>query len=317
MPAPYLQHLTTAQDLVTPHEATRKGFIEWALEKNVQATPTINKARALRVEAAKAGTPEALAKVPTLQAALLLAAGLSDKAARHLEATDKQTAVKGLVENFLTPAGADWIDELTYRFLLSSGDALGGAMRNVIGAIAKARFTGLALGALTLANRPYSWQDLDAKNWTLGTAAYAGIERRVRAISYKAVDGTDRILVYNVRVPLVKKNIDAVLIRSNTAGMQGAINNPNSYLALGELKGGIDPAGADEHWKTGNTALSRVRREFAGAQATTLTFFVGGAIVTGMAQEIWSQLQTSQLANAANLTNPNQVASLVGWLVSL
>ncbi len=26
-------------------------------------------------------------------------------------------------------------------------------------------------------------------------------------------------------------------------------------LMLGELKGGIDPAGADEHWKTANTVL--------------------------------------------------------------
>ena len=30
---------------------------------------------------------------------------------------------------------------------------------------------------------------------------------------------------------------------------------------LGELKGGIDPAGADEHWKTGNAANITVDKQ--------------------------------------------------------
>ena len=34
------------------------------------------------------------------------------------------------------------------------------------------------------------------------------------------------------------------------------VENPKHYLACGELKGGIDPAGADEHWKTAGKALS-------------------------------------------------------------
>ena len=35
---------------------------------------------------------------------------------------------------------------------------------------------------------------------------------------------------------------------------------------FGELKGGIDPAGADEHWKTGNSALVRIRKAFEDYQ---------------------------------------------------
>jgi len=31
---------------------------------------------------------------------------------------------------------------------------------------------------------------------------------------------------------------------------------------MGELKGGIDPAGADEHWKTANKALDKMRKPF-------------------------------------------------------
>jgi hypothetical protein len=33
-------------------------------------------------------------------------------------------------------------------------------------------------------------------------------------------------------------------------------------IALGELKGGIDPGGADEHWKTAQAAFNRIRQAF-------------------------------------------------------
>lgn len=36
-----------------------------------------------------------------------------------------------------------------------------------------------------------------------------------------------------------------------------------------------------------------------------------------MAGEIWNQLQTGELANAANLTDDRQVVSLASWLCSL
>ncbi|MBS0015962.1 MAG: type II site-specific deoxyribonuclease [Arthrospira sp. SH-MAG29] len=36
--------------------------------------------------------------------------------------------------------------------------------------------------------------------------------------------------------------------------------NVQSILALSELKGGIDPAGADEHWKTAQASLNRIRQ---------------------------------------------------------
>ncbi|MDZ4383273.1 MAG: AvaI/BsoBI family type II restriction endonuclease [Thermodesulfovibrionia bacterium] len=42
-----------------------------------------------------------------------------------------------------------------------------------------------------------------------------------------------------------------------------AIKNPSLYIALGELKGGIDPAGADEHWKTARTSLIRIQKAFS------------------------------------------------------
>ena len=92
---------------------------------------------------------------------------------------------------------------------------------------------------------------------------------------------------------------------------------PEKFIAFGELKGGIDPAGADEHWKTAQTALTRIKTAFANANLSPDLFFIGAVIVDSMAQEIWNQLEEGSLKNAANLTDPDQVASLANWLVDL
>jgi hypothetical protein len=44
---------------------------------------------------------------------------------------------------------------------------------------------------------------------------------------------------------------------------------------------GIDPAGADEHWKTANFALERIRKSFAKKKKPQ-TFFIGASIAIGI-----------------------------------
>lgn len=83
-------------------------------------------------------------------------------------------------------------------------------------------------------------------------------------------------------------------------------------LVLGELKGGIDKAGADEHWKTANSALGRIRTVFG---SKTDTVFIGAAIEANMANEIFNQLQDGQLTNAANLNNDAQLYNVVNWII--
>ena len=93
---------------------------------------------------------------------------------------------------------------------------------------------------------------------------------------------------------------------------------PEVYLACGELKGGIDPAGADEHWKTARSALNRITEHFEKkGLASPFRFFVGAAIGKGMAEEIFSMLQNGKLAHAANLTQDDQIQDLANWIVSL
>ncbi|MBS1786984.1 MAG: type II restriction endonuclease [Acidobacteria bacterium] len=314
---PYCLHLTSAADLVTTYEAVRSGFVALALEKNRRATPFVAQARALNAVASRAKKPSELLKIEEIQMALLTAAGVSDKALKHLLPEDKVEAITGLIEKFLEPAGAAFVEELVYRFLLTRGDTLGGSMRNVGGVLAQRKLTRALLAVLTLEGLPCQWLHLTANSWAEVPPENADIELALRGLSWNK-GRRQRTLVCNLTVPFLKNNVDLCLFnRAPTSLSASMYQEPNSYLALGELKGGIDPAGADEHWKTARTALARIRESFSGSNFFPHIFIIGAAIEKKMAAEIWSQLENGALENAANLTNERQLASIAQWLCSL
>jgi len=126
-----------------------------------------------------------------------------------------------------------------------------------------------------------------------------------------------RMLVHNVNVPGVSKNVDMVVFNKFTdkidkKSLDAILADQKNYVVMGELKGGIDPAGADEHWKTARAALDRIRATFKKVYIA----FVGGAIEKAMAEEIYTQFQSGLLDYAANLTNDNQLSSFCDWLVN-
>lgn len=108
---PYLAHLKSSRDLETTYEAVRAGFVALALEKNRRATPLVAEARALKAAAEKAQVPSDLLKIMEIRPAMLAAAGVSDKAATHLDTDNKWEAMLGLVRNFLEPAGSRFVEE--------------------------------------------------------------------------------------------------------------------------------------------------------------------------------------------------------------
>lgn len=316
---PYLQHLSSADDLVTTYEATRSGFIALALEKNRRATPFVAQARALRLAASTAKTPAQLLSIEGIQSSLLTAAGVSDKAREHLQPQDRVEAIEGLITNFLDPAGADFVEELVFRFLLTRGDTLGGSMRNVGGVLAQRKLSRAIISTLRIAGKPYQWLHSATKTWAQMNEDDSDIELYLRGLNWMK-GKKQRTLIYNLTVPLVKNNIDLCLLNCSPVELvanPSLFSLPESYLALGELKGGIDPAGADEHWKTARTALIRIQEAFAKYGFKPHTFFVGAAIEKKMASEIWGQLETGLLENVANLTDDNQVTSVARWFCNL
>lgn len=315
------KHLKIHSDLTTPYEKTRAGFVSIALERNEKATPHIAEARDLKTKAEYAKTALDLRKIPDIRNGLLTAAGISDKAAGHMDVQGHTDAIDGLIDKYLEPAGTAFVEELIYRFLLTRGDTLGGSMRNLVGAIAQRKFTRALIASLRIAGTPFYW--LPNNNQALWNDAKDSDPKDME--SARGVGWTkerkSRTLMYNIKVPFLGtrgNGVDMCLfdcVWSAYSVMTTAL--PEAYIALGELKGGIDPAGADEHWKTANSALTRIRQKFGEKKLKPCIFFVGAAIENSMAREIWDQLENGDLINAANLTSDTHLSSLCGWLCNL
>lgn len=319
----YRSHLSGPKDLVTTYEARRAGFLALALEKNKQATPIVTEAKAMKVGASRAKAPEGLLEIPEIQGALLKAAGISDKAERHLSEEDKRNAKINLIEKYLKPSGPSFVDEFVYRFLLTQGDALGGTMRNIGGRWAKSSFLDMLRATLSNSGTFYEislngsgeWQQNDK---SIPSEVLKGL-RWKRMTRGNALDKTVwRSVIVDYTVRSVRKNVDFCLFSGTSDRTKDEyFQDPSNYIALGELKGGIDPAGADEHWKTGNSALNRIRKAFGKLNLHPATFFIAAAIEDEMAREIWEQLENGVLSNAANLTDDGQLGSICFWILNL
>lgn len=312
--------IKSAADLITPREKTRAGFVALALEKNYLAVPYVEEAKALKAIAGRVKKPKDLLDAEDLRVGLLTASGLSDKSLNYLTEEDKTLAIKGLIEEFLEPAGENFIDELIYRYLLTKGDALGGKARNLAGVLGERKFLRSLLSVFNLSGLDYRWNDSDTNSWLVKPKDDTGIEKRIKGL-YWSKDNKHRLLIMNIIIPIVRKNVDLSILQGSIddlkRGGQSIIHNSEKYIALGELKGGIDPAGADEHWKTATSALERIRNSFRKFKIALRTFFIGAAIENSMASEIYKQLQNGTLNNAANLTNDEQLTTICEWILNL
>lgn len=315
-------NIQSAEDLITPYSETRAGFLRIVLEKNRQATPFVEDARVLKAMASRVSSPDQLLEMDEIRPALLYAAGMSFKAQGHIADDVKDGAVEEFVQNFLEPVGDDFVDELVFRFLLTKGDSLGGKMRNIAGKVAEQQMLQSIISTLSIRGKEFRWHSRQAKKWIRGNREDPSIAQLARGLTW-STDGIERTLWLNLGVLGVEKNVDLCLINASPAEIKPGKKKPSAhhdhskYLALGELKGGIDPAGADEHWKTAVSALNRIKGPFAEKGLDPSLFFVGAAIERAMASELFSQLSSGDLAYAANLTSDTQMSDLCNWLVTL
>ncbi|MFR9649443.1 MAG: AvaI/BsoBI family type II restriction endonuclease [Rikenellaceae bacterium] len=306
------------EDLITSKEQTRAGFITFALEKNRKSSPIIEDAKSFKVLASKANTPSELQNIDEIRAAMITAAGLSDKSLKYFTEADKDKAIQELITNFLEPVGVNFIDELIYRYLLIKGDSLGGSMRNLVGTIAEQKLIRSILSCLSVKGDRSHYLSVKTKAWiAVPKDDYSFIED-VKALSWMGKT-EERVLGFNLKVPIVGKNIDICLFNVDKASYikDNIVNTPSKILMLGELKGGIDPAGADEHWKTANSALGRIRSSFKMSEVPILTSFAAAAIEKSMASEIYAQLKSKELDFAANITIDTQLVEYCNWILGL
>ena len=312
-------YITSPESLVTTHEETRAGFLKIALEKNRVSDPYVKNAITFRSMVSAAHAPEDLLAFPKVRPFLITASGLSEKSLGHLTEDDQTMAIRELIEKFLKPAGEKFLDEVVYRYLLIKGDTVGGVMRNRIGVLAEEQFIRTLYTSMSVRGLVCDVLFTQRRKWETLKLDAAGMESDVKALHWTNNEGS-RILILNATIPAVKKNVDICLFRANTQEYSAGkiVRRNERALMFGELKGGIDPAGADEHWKTGNTALNRIRGSFQEAGYPNVkTSFVGAAIARAMANEIYDQLQSGTLSNAANLTKSDQLIAYCNWLIDL
>ena len=270
--------------------------------------------------AAQATVPIMLLQISEIQSSLLTASGLSDKSIKYFTDDDKKDAIKKMITEFLEPAGNGFVDELVYRFLLIKGDTLGGSMRNYVGTVAEMKLIRKLISMLSMQEIPYMvlFKRDKAKNKWLNTEYEYAFERADEIVAVQwANHGKDRVLFFNTTIPRVRNNIDICLYCGDTESFDGGsiVECDDKAIMFGELKGGIDPAGADEHWKTGNSALERIREAFGGYPVKTS--FVAAAIEKKMATEIYAQLINGTLSSAANLTQDSQLTAYCDWVINL
>ncbi len=311
--------IVSADSLVTTHDETRAGFLNIALKKNRLCDPFVKNSFAFKAVAAHTQCAEDLQNIAEIRTFLISAAGLSDKSLSYLDETDRTMAIEELIDKFLRPAGKTYLDEAIYRYLLVKGDAVGGTMRNKIGALGQERLIRAIYSSMSVRGLACDRILTSSKRWMAVDKTEAGTEENVKALHWINSKG-ERILIFNAKIPTVNQNVDICLFSGSIDNYaQGKIvHRDEKALMFGELKSGIDPAGADEHWKTGKSALDRIKKGFKKAgYASIPTSFIGAAIEPTMAKEIFEQLENGTLANAANLTKNNQLIEYCNWLIEL
>ena len=287
-----------SEDLQTKHRAICDGFLAQAQQKTEKAQPFVEEAKAFCQALKKVKMVEELLALRNYRNDLASACGFSDKAKAQLTETELNSAIKKVLARIHKESGSEFRENVLYRYLLTKGDTLGGSMRNLTGVSAGTKLIEKILEKLSKSGRKV--EIVKSKTGKIQRIVWNG-----------------RILLFDVKPHLIGKNIDVILLnsRESAATEEELLGDKSKYIACGELKGGIDPAGADEHWKTANSALGRIRTAFG--RSTPALFFVGAAIESSMAKEIFTQLKNGKLSHTANLTEEEQLDDLVDWLLFL
>jgi hypothetical protein len=199
------------------------------------------------------------------------------------------------------------------------GDALGGSSRNEVGRVAMARVMRMLIEHLAARGR------IESITYTLRESMVPGTERTseeaqvftpdldvngfLRRLENHYVKYHEARLTNGVTLLIDKQvrwfdaegepyNPSADMI--SDADQSGA---ETDMLWGAEVKGGADPAGSDEHWKTARSALRRVLDDAGkSGHARPPLSFIGTTIVGKVASEIRNWLDEGDLITAYNLT---------------
>jgi hypothetical protein len=287
--------ITSAKDLVTKKTDTVNGFIEQAKEKSKDITKYTNILDYFFQNKNLIKDINIARQDKIIMQFLTAATMLSQKSLLYFS-TDEQNLIISEIIDFSKFNDEQYLEKLKYQYLMNSGESLGGSMRNLIGQKAQNHFI---LNILkTLNDKGYKYNIVKNK------------KGKIVQISWN-----DRCIFFDKKPKIVGKSIDFIVVKGNSA-INNDIENLDDYIICGELKGGVDPAGADEHWKTGLSALNRIDKVFNDYnKKRPILIFLGSAIASFMAGEIFHLLEKKWLGSAANINNNQQLQNIVNLII--
>lgn len=291
-------------------EADRRGLeAGLAVERRRRWKPFGQRVTCFEYEVARAKSQSDLLKSSNVFHVMRLASGIADRSDSIAESAAQPQWHLGETSS----KNNDWRRAIVRRFraaceLELDQQMAGASQRLAIHAISRRVISGLRIEGKSyrwLNNLTHGWQSMPKYDWD--------VELSAGGLSWMS-DGRPRTLIYDHHVEGVCQNIDLCLVSCNPENLS---DSTMACLAAGVMNRTIDPARADEHWKTAGSALVRIKSAFAKHKAKPKIFFVGAAVAMKMAAEIWAMLKKGDLDNAANLTDDNQLAAVTRWLCSL
>jgi hypothetical protein len=140
--------IKTYNDLVTSHDAIKRGFTVQAIAKTEKSAPYIERALEFSLAIKDVKSVEELLELKKFRKEILGAAGFSDKAVSHFTEEEIEESIRIVLDRVFNNEISVVRNELVYRYLLTKGDTLGGSMRNYVGASANTKLIGFLTSAL-------------------------------------------------------------------------------------------------------------------------------------------------------------------------
>ena len=241
----------------------------------------------------------------------------SEQVARELCTYFNQIASNLVLEGGVTP----------YRHIVmmvaNLGDSLGGTSRNEVGRVAMLR----VINPLVRHLQERGW--LSSVLYSLKGCIVPCDDDSLGAVKRKRIDITHetdinemlkRFETYRVLYHALEVSNGSRLLLNNQLkwrddtgethkigpDMHSHVGNVDMRWA-GELKGGADPAGSDEHWKTATESLDRILRaaEATGRPKPMLSF-IATVLVERVAKDAQSWIDQDKLTSVYNLTQMYQ-----------
>jgi hypothetical protein len=304
------------EELITTPIQRRATVLAAAQEFHDRQQIVLGQVADLRLAAADADTPWDLLGRKHMRRGLEIAAGVGATERRLLTTEEIDLAIHVMVEDCLLPAGAEFANALALKYLVSTRCNRSEQLASSIPFLSREQFC-LAMTA-ALRRRSIAtqikwhatgqWGTWNPEDLLMGTAvqglAWAGHDR-------------PRTLLFNSRVGPHGKKFAVVLRRfTGSRSDQSANENATSSdcLGFGDI-GGFETA-ADRWEKKGQVAAKEVHRSFEAGQGPQ-GFFIGCDISEATAKELWSDLHSGVISQAANVRCEEQLDAVCEWLIEL